>query len=48
VREAVLGLMKAPCPSVVECQDRVAGVGELVSRWREEEMGGRVRKGNKI
>ena len=48
MREAVLGLEKALCPSVVECQDREAGVGELVSRWREEEMGGRTRKGDKI
>ena len=28
----VLGPVKAPCPSVGECQDREAGMGGLVSR----------------
>jgi hypothetical protein len=30
-----LGPMKAQCPSVGECQDRRAGVSELVSRVRD-------------
>ena len=34
------GPVKAPCPSVVECQGQEAGVGGLVSRGRREEMGG--------
>ena len=44
--------MKAPCPSVGECQDqeaREAKVGGLVSReWREEigVFGAETRKGN--
>jgi hypothetical protein len=34
-----LGLVKAQCPSVEECQDREAGVGRLVSNGREDEIG---------
>ena len=33
------GPVKASCPSVWKCQDREAGVGELVSRGREEGIG---------
>jgi hypothetical protein len=29
-----LGLVKALCPNVEECQDREAGVGEWVNRGR--------------
>ena len=32
--------MKALFPNVVECQGQEAGVGELVSRGREEEIVG--------
>jgi hypothetical protein len=32
--------MKAQCPSVGEYQDREAGVSGLVSRGREDGMGG--------
>jgi hypothetical protein len=32
MRGEALGLVKAQCPSVGECQDREAGVGGLVSR----------------
>jgi hypothetical protein len=45
VREA-LGPLKALCPSVGECQGRVAGVGALVrehphrSRWRRHGIQG--------
>ena len=35
-----LGLVKALCPSVGECQDRKAGVGRLVSRERRDGIGG--------
>jgi hypothetical protein len=31
---------KARCPSVGECQDREAGVGELVRRGRRDRIGG--------
>jgi hypothetical protein len=47
----VLGLVRARFPSVGECQDREAGVGELVSRRRAEcDRGfrGETRKGNNI
>jgi hypothetical protein len=40
VREEALGLVKARCPSVGECQDRKAGVDGLVSRGKREEIGG--------
>ena len=36
MREEALGLVKAQCPSVGECQDREAGVDELVSKGRGE------------
>jgi hypothetical protein len=32
--------MKALCPSVRECQGQESGVGGLVNRGREEEIGG--------
>ena len=35
-----LGLVKALCLNVGECQDREAGVGKLVNRGREEGMEG--------
>ena len=35
-----LGLVKALCPSVGECQDREAGVGELVSRGKVDGIRG--------
>ena len=35
-----LGPEKARCPSVGECQDREAGVGGLVSRRKEDGIGG--------
>jgi hypothetical protein len=41
----VLGPEKAKCPSVGECQDREVGVGELVSRGREDGIGG-FQRGN--
>ena len=41
----VLGPVKAPCPSVGECQDREVGVGGLVSRGQGEGIGG-FRRGN--
>jgi hypothetical protein len=31
MREEALGLVKARCPSVGECQDKEAGVGRLVN-----------------
>ena len=43
--------VKSRCPSVWECQDRKAGVGELVSRGGvcdREVFGGKMRKGDKI
>jgi hypothetical protein len=52
VRGEALGLVKACCPSVGECQDREVGVGRLVRRGREDGMGGcfrgEMRKGDKI
>jgi hypothetical protein len=39
MRGEVLGLMKARCPSVGECQDREAGVDGLVSRRNGNCMG---------
>jgi hypothetical protein len=35
MRREALGLVKAQCPSVGECQDRDAGVGGLVNRGRD-------------
>jgi hypothetical protein len=35
-----LGLVKALCPSVEECQDEEAGVGGLVSRELGDRIGG--------
>jgi hypothetical protein len=35
-----LGPMKALCPSVGECQGQEMGVGGLVSRVRQEGIGG--------
>jgi hypothetical protein len=35
-----LGPVKALCPSIGECQGQEAGVGGLVSREREEGIGG--------
>jgi hypothetical protein len=35
-----LGPVKALCPSVGECQGQEVRVGELVSRGREEGVGG--------
>jgi hypothetical protein len=46
-----LGLVKALCPSVEECQGQEIGVGRLVNRGRREEIGGygeETRKGNNI
>ena len=40
MRGEALGVVKARCPSVGECQDREAGVGGLVSRGRAEGIGG--------
>jgi hypothetical protein len=43
--------MKKACPSVGKCQDREAGVGGLVSRWRGDvirRFRGEIRKGDKI
>jgi hypothetical protein len=34
-----LGLVKALCPSVGECQGREAGVGGLVSKGRGDRIG---------
>jgi hypothetical protein len=45
MRGEVLGPVKAQCPSVGECQDREAGVGGLVSRGREDEIGD-LQRGN--
>jgi hypothetical protein len=38
--EKAVGPVKAPCPSIGECQDREAGVAGLVSRGRREGIGG--------
>jgi hypothetical protein len=35
-----LGLVKALCPRVGECQGQEAGMGGLGSRWRGESIGG--------
>jgi hypothetical protein len=35
VRGKALDLVKARCPSVGECQDMEAGVGELMSKGKE-------------
>jgi hypothetical protein len=40
MRGEALGLVKARCPSVAECQDKEVGVGGLVSRGREDGIGG--------
>jgi hypothetical protein len=43
--------VKALCPSVGECQDQEAGVGRLVSKGRQVEIGlfrGEIRKGDNI
>jgi hypothetical protein len=44
----VLGPVKAPCPTVGECQDREVGVGVLVSRggvWDRGFLEGKPGKG---
>jgi hypothetical protein len=46
MRGEALGLVKALCPGVGECQDREAGVGGLVSRERRDGMGGGFQRGN--
>jgi hypothetical protein len=43
MRGVAVGLVKARCPSVGECQDRKAGVGGL--GWVEGGMGG-FQRGN--
>jgi hypothetical protein len=44
-----LGPVKAPCPSVEECQDRETGVGGLVSRGLGLRVfGGEARKRDDI
>ena len=50
MRGESLGLVKALCPSIGECQDREARVGGLVSRRRGDGMGvaGETRKGDNI
>ena len=51
MRGQAFGLVKARCPSIVEYQDREAGVGGLVNRGREDAIGGFSevkRKGDKI
>ena len=40
MRGEALGLVKARCPSIGECQDREAGVGGLMSRRRGDGIGG--------
>jgi hypothetical protein len=35
-----LGPVKAECPSIGECQDREAGVGDLMSRGRGKGLWG--------
>jgi hypothetical protein len=35
----ILGLLKAQCPRVGECQYREAGVGGLVSKGRRDRIG---------
>jgi hypothetical protein len=39
MRVEALGLVKAQCPSVEQCQDREARVGELVTRGRVYRIG---------
>jgi hypothetical protein len=39
MRGDTLGLERALCPSVGECQHREAGVNGLVSRWRRDGIG---------
>jgi hypothetical protein len=51
MREEALGLLKALCSSVWECQNKKTGVGGLVSRGRGDGtggFGGEMRKGDKI
>ena len=51
MRGESLGLVKARCPSVGECQDREAGVGGLVNRGRRNVIGvfgWETRKGDNI
>ena len=51
MRGEALGLVKALCPSVWECQYREVGVSGLVSRGREDwigDFGGEMKKGDKI
>jgi hypothetical protein len=46
-----LGPVKARCPTVGECQDEEAGVGELVRKGRGKDIGGsggESRKGDSI
>ena len=45
MRGEALGLVKAQCPGVGECQDREAGVGGLVSREKGDDMRG-FQRGN--
>jgi hypothetical protein len=40
VRGEALGIVKARCPSVRECQDREVEIGGLVCRARGHGMGG--------
>jgi hypothetical protein len=40
MRGEALGLMKARCPSIRVYQDREARVGGLISRGRQNEIGG--------
>jgi hypothetical protein len=42
MRGEAFGLVKAQCPSIGECQDREVEVGGLVSKGREDVIGGRV------
>jgi hypothetical protein len=46
MRGEALGLVKAPCPSVGECQDKEAGITGLVSRGRRNGIRG-IWRGNK-
>jgi hypothetical protein len=52
MRGEALGSVKAPCPSVGECQDREAGVCGLVSReeegWARGFSEGKQGKGDNI
>jgi hypothetical protein len=40
MRGEALGLVKAQCPSIGECQDREAEVGMLVSMGTRDRIGG--------